>query len=583
MTGDDDALLAEAERLVAAGDAAGAFAVYRDCARRHPTCARAWLGMGDLLLARGEDGAATQVLSHGLAALADDPTGRALIAPTLADRLAGLRPDGWHASLDRDLLVLWREPSVERQRLARITALTLLAKPDTRAADGADPAVLDRIAADPLWLAFLSGCLNVDPDMETRLTDLRRTLLRTHGDGAPLNGRTDLVCALALQAFAGEYIWPVSVDEALWLGALTTRAEDDLDAVLLTALYRPLLALTPLPAMLTRLKTSGDFGRWVVRRTLCDLEHEAELARGIPALTDAAGRSDPVSAAVKAQYEASPYPRWSAPPAPRPMTLRDHIAALPGVDVRRLPEGPLRLLIAGCGTGYEPIDMARMDPSLTITALDLSRVSLAYGARMARALDVTSIDFRQGDILDLATTTLRFDVAVSTGVLHHMDDPAAGLRAVAQAVKPGGVVRIALYSERARAPVVAAHALIQARSLTPTPEDVSAFRAEVLEAPAGSPLAALRTSDDLYSFSGCRDLAFHVHERRFTLPQAGALLEQAGLTLIGLDAPPAATDAFRRAYGPDADRHDLELWDLLEARHPALFTGMYPLWAQKGG
>jgi len=577
---DSNALLSEAGRLATAGDAAGAFGVYRDCARRHPLCAPAWRGMSDLLLARGDHGAATQVLSHAMAALADDDAGRALIAPAFVDRLAGLRPDAWHASLDRDLLALWREPGIERQRLARITAVTLVAKPDT---GGEAEAVLDRIATDPLWLAFLSGCLNVDAAMEARLVVLRHALLDAHAAGAPLAGRAGLACALALQAFAGEYVWPIADDETAPLARAAALAEDDLDALLLTCLYRPPQELAPSEAMIARLEALGDAGRLLAQRTLNDLRTETGLARTVPTLQAGDGAMDAVSIAVRAQYEANPYPRWAAPPQPRLMALRDHVVTLPKVDVGRLPAGPLRVLIAGCGTGYEAVDMARMDPTLAITALDLSRASLAYGARMAQALGVANIAFRHGNILDLSARAPTFDVATSTGVLHHMDEPAAGLRAIAQAVKPGGAVRIALYSERARAPVVAAHDLIRSLGLRPTPDGVRAFRSRVLAAPAGSPLAALQTSDDLYSISGCRDLAFHAHERRFTLPQAGALLEGAGLTLIGLDAPPPAIAAFQRSCGAGADRLDLALWDRVEARHPSLFVGMYALWGQKAG
>ena len=138
-------------------------------------------------------------------------------------------------------------------------------------------------------------------------------------------------------------------------------------------------------------------------------------------------------------------------------------------------------------------------------------------------------------------------------------------------------MRVALYSERARAPVRAAHEIIAREGLEPTVSGVRVLRQIAFAAPPGSALNALTTSDDFYSVSGCRDLVFHAHEQRFTLPQIGLLLEQAGLELIGLDAPPEAVAAFRQAYG-DADRLDLTLWDRLEQAKPFLFAGMYPVW-----
>jgi hypothetical protein len=103
----------------------------------------------------------------------------------------------------------------------------------------------------------------------------------------------------------------------------------------------------------------------------------------------------------------------------------------------------------------------------------------------------------------------------------------------------------------------------------------------VLDAPATSPLAPLRTSDDFYSLSGCRDLVFHVHEQAYDPSGLAYLLAGAGLTLVGFDAPEEATVRFRERHGPSANPLDLTLWDTVEADHPGLFAGMYHLWARK--
>ncbi|MBU1270871.1 MAG: class I SAM-dependent methyltransferase, partial [Alphaproteobacteria bacterium] len=234
------------------------------------------------------------------------------------------------------------------------------------------------------------------------------------------------------------------------------------------------------------------------------------------------------------------------------------------------------------GTGFEPIDMARMDPSLAITAMDLSRASLAHGMRVAEDLGLTRVQFVLGDILALDQVQARFDVVTSTGVIHHIARPEDGLARLAGVLRPGGVVRLGLYSERARAVVRAAHQLIRARGWTPVEADIRAFRAHVLALPDGEPLAALKESADFYSLSGCRDLVFHVQEHRYTPPELGRLIAGAGLRLVGFEASPEARAAFNSAFGA-ADPLDLSLWDTLEARRPTLFHGMYQVWAQAGG
>jgi len=557
-----DALLARASGLEAVGDDAAAFETFKICARRHPKAAPAWLGAARVLIRQGDRGLATQVLSTGLRAVGAPD--RRLIAPGFAALLGAFSGRAYHRELEQDLLACFAEPAVEHQGLARVTAELLLA----REAGGAASADLEAIARDRLWLAFLSSCLNVEAAMEGRITLLRNDLAHRVGQGEVPGPLEVLTCALALQAFAAEYLSP------------DIEAGDDL----LKTLSAPLIALKHRsPAFLDRLAAvEGGLGDLLLKRTLDDLVVERRLARSLPALTSLPGE-DAVSAEVRRQYELNPYPRWCGPPTPERRPMASVIAALPGVkdavEVRRL-------LIAGCGTGYEAIDLARIDPTMRITALDLSRASLAYGARMATELGVSNVDFRQGDILDLGRLDLDrledgFDVAVSTGVLHHMDDPAAGLAAVVRALRSGGVIRLGLYSGRARAAVRAARVEIRARGLTATPEDIRAFRQIVLAAPASSPLAPLRTSDDFYSLSGCRDLVFHVHEQAYDPAGLAALLTGAGLTLVGFDAPAEATARFREIHGPRADTLDLALWDGVEARHPGLFAGMYHLWAQK--
>ena len=68
----------------------------------------------------------------------------------------------------------------------------------------------------------------------------------------------------------------------------------------------------------------------------------------------------------------------------------------------------------------------------------LSSASLAYAARKAEELGVRNIEFMQGDILDLAALGTTFDVISGIGVLHHMADPARGLRCLIDRLAPGG-------------------------------------------------------------------------------------------------------------------------------------------------
>lgn len=527
-----------------------------------PQEVHALLALAHRLIATGEPGAA-QALGE---AIALGPEGRAMAAPVLAGLLENFVPRRRSERLERDLLACLEEPAVDPQRLARVTAAALLLRGEGDAAE---------LGAAPLWVAFLSRCINVNPAMEARLIRARRALL---GQGAAASA--DAVCAVALQAFAGEYAWAVEPGEG-----------DAPALAVAAAMYRPLPEGISVP---------GRLGALLEQAMREEPLAERAMAQGILVLGGETEQG--ISAAVRAHYEANPYPRWRTAPASPPADLRAGIGGLPGVDAAALPEGPLEVLMAGCGTGYEAVDIARTDPTLRITAIDLSAASLSYAKRMADGLGISNISFVRGDILSLFPGEGRgpveigstldpglrrgtgpFDLIVSTGVLHHLESPAEGLAALAAVLRPGGVIRLGLYSARARALVAQAHELIAERGWRADAAGIRAFRAHILSLPDSDPLAGLRGSDDFYSLSGCRDLFFHACEHWFTPPEIGALVAGAGLRLAAFDAPGEGWEAFEAMHGRGADPLDLALWDAVEQRHPELFAGMYQFWCQKPG
>ena len=112
------------------------------------------------------------------------------------------------------------------------------------------------------------------------------------------------------------------------------------------------------------------------------------------------------------------------------------------------------ILIAGCGTGQHSIGTASRFSNCHVTAVDLSLSSLAYAKRKSNELGFTNIDYLQADILHLHQMGKEFDIIESVGVLHHMDEPMAGWKVIVDLLKPGGLMKIGLYSELARHHIV---------------------------------------------------------------------------------------------------------------------------------
>ena len=253
----------------------------------------------------------------------------------------------------------------------------------------------------------------------------------------------------------------------------------------------------------------------------------------------------------------------------------------------RFPLSPFRplgdragvdILIAGCGSGEHSIGTARRYQGAKVLAIDLSLSSLAYAQRKTRELGLPNIEYAQADVLALGSIGRSFDVIEASGVLHHLSDPAAGWRELLKLLRPGGLMRVGLYSELARADIVAARQFIAERGFDATAADIRRCRQELL----ATPLRALTRYPDFFSISGCRDLLFHVQEHRLTIPQIKEFLDGERLAFLGFELHAGALQDYRMRYPNDRAMTDLECWDAFERERPDTFAGMYQFWCQRG-
>lgn len=398
----------------------------------------------------------------------------------------------------------------------------------------------ERLAGNPLLLNFLRKSLNRDAALERRLIALREVTAKKLQHPSTSPAIVDLAAAIAEQAWLNEYIWPD--DPTVPDGPAG-------------AMYRsqPL----PRPEVIEERRLAAD-------------------------LVEIAPITDGVSQAVAEMYEANPYPRWT------------HLPRRPRVDVRAalmrdfphardiVFDRPLAVLMPGAGTGQHPLSVASSYDNVEVLAVDLSRASLAYGKRMAAHYGIDNIAFVRGDILDLPKLGRTFDHVECVGVLHHMADPGAGLRAISSVMRPGAFMRFGLYGEGGRRIVVKARNQIAAAKLPPTLDGLREFRRRVMVG-GWRKLVPLTQWEDFWSASLLRDLCFHVQEHRFTIARLREFLKDSNLRFLGFefnvgavqlgmaDAGPIAR--YRERFPGERTLSDLGNWEQLEREKPNLFPG----------
>ncbi len=500
--------------------------------------------------------------------------------------------------LDRALDALAADDHVDHRRLAGVAAARFTAAPGVaealarlrrgEALERTDLRAMTIALDTTLDLRLLRDHVFASADVETALTALRASWLdavlgEPRGDWPSLG----LLAAVALQMHTTEWVYEESHTETDGLATLAARRRDMPDeakdvAALVHAMYRPLSELGLDDESARRLRGTEPTAA-VYKRHLVEPAEERSAAAGLPRLTAV---TDAVSEAVQAQYEEQPYPRWRHLALPDPRPLGETVAAALGNPdlAAALDISHPHILIAGCGTGRHAVMTAARYRDARVLAIDLSLRALAHGASRAHRLGIRNVEFAQADILALDDTGRRFDVVECVGVLHHMADPEDGLARLSRLTRPGGLLKLGLYSRYGRRVLDPVTSIIRRRRLEPTLDGIRELRSLVRALPADDPARRLTMAPDFFTRSGCRDLFFHAHEDRFDIPRIAHLLDTLGLEFLGFELPSRRLRSlYLHAFPDEPTGRRLVNWDALERSHPLIFSAMYRFWVRAAG
>jgi 2-polyprenyl-3-methyl-5-hydroxy-6-metoxy-1,4-benzoquinol methylase len=436
----------------------------------------------------------------------------------------------------------------------------------------------------PLLLKLMSIHPLADLELENLLKEVRAGILSALPSLEVTSDILKFQSALALQCFTNEYIYDQSKDEEKAIKALENSIGTSLSkgekaspqVILCLASYKALHEYK----WCDLLCDSSDIHQ-VFTRQVSEPRQETQLKSNIPMLEEI---NDDVSVKVRAQYEDNPYPRWvnlGLPLNSKPISKVVDQAKIKLFDNEICEVSAPDIMVAGCGTGQHSIDTAAEFKNSKVLAIDLSLSSLAYAKRKTEELGVTNIEYMHADILKLAKLDRQFDIIESAGVLHHMDNPMAGWKALVDCLRDGGLMKIGLYSELARQKHATIRAEINESAIKYTKKEMKSFRKDIISSHRQHHME-IRLRQDFYSLSNFRDLLFHVQEYRFTIPQLKQCLEELGLKFCGFEKE-SIVQKFRLSNTGSNDPYDLDKWQRYEEANPRTFGSMYQFWCQKVG
>jgi SAM-dependent methyltransferase len=241
-----------------------------------------------------------------------------------------------------------------------------------------------------------------------------------------------------------------------------------------------------------------------------------------------------VAEEVRAFYERHPYP----PPVD---SLEKYRRLGQDRQKRRVdyhlfwPVRPYRedqsILIAGCGTSQAAKHALRW-PAAQITGIDFSANSVRCTEELKRKYNLNNLQVRQLPIEQVSDLKMSFDQIICTGVLHHLADPDAGLRALRGVLKPdGGAMLLMVYAPYGRTGIYMLQEFCRRIGIHANDEEIRDLIAALTALPPGHPLEnLLREAPDFRQEAALADALLNPQDRAYSVPQLFDFIKKAGLT-----------------------------------------------------
>ena len=212
----------------------------------------------------------------------------------------------------------------------------------------------------------------------------------------------------------------------------------------------------------------------------------------------------------------------------------------------------MNILVAGCGAN-QAARYALQHPSARVTGIDLSEASLAHEEKLKAKHGLDNLTLRQMRLEEVSELGQSFDFIASSGVLHHLPDPVAGLKALGGVLDRDGVIYIMLYGRYGRIPVYMMQDLFRTIGVEQTGEDLALVKDVIKLLPPEHPLKAFagRSTDMKYD-AGLVDLFLHRQDRPYSVPEIMEFTRDAGMAFQTWTQP-----AFYNPDGVVPDNHPL--------------------------
>lgn len=187
------------------------------------------------------------------------------------------------------------------------------------------------------------------------------------------------------------------------------------------------------------------------------------------------------------------------------------------------PADPFRedrsVLIAGCGTS-QAAKYALRWPQAEVTGIDVSATSVRCTEALQRKYKLDNLHVQQLPVEQAAEVGHQFAQIVCTGVLHHLPNPDAGLRALRGVLQPTGALNLMVYAPYGRTGIYLLQDYCRRLGIGTSADEIRDLAATLQSLPQDHPIVPLlRNAPDFRSDEGLADALLHPQDRSYSVPE----------------------------------------------------------------
>jgi SAM-dependent methyltransferase len=194
------------------------------------------------------------------------------------------------------------------------------------------------------------------------------------------------------------------------------------------------------------------------------------------------------------------------------------------------PQWPYRedvsVLVAGCGTS-QAAKVAIRRPASRVVGIDVSAASLCHSAALKTRYRLDNLELYELPIEQVARLGASFDLILCTGVLHHLLNPAAGLRALRGVLEPHGALHLMVYGRYGRLGIQMLQDYCRRLGVDTSEESVDDLLHTLGALPRSHPLEHLLRAPDFKRADAVADALLNPRDRDYKVSEVFELLDDA--------------------------------------------------------